>query len=182
MESTPSSQQLVRLLADEARRKIVAALILHDGPLSSAAVADAAGLSAREAVDAVTRLTAGGLVAEAGGGYSLLDHVFQQAARAEAPPAEPSAHDDLPAEVAHVLDGAFRDGKLLQWPAKRSKRLFVLDYLAQQFEIGKRYTEAEVNIRLRQFDDDVATMRRYLVDEQFLDRGYGEYWRCGGSF
>jgi len=25
-------------------------------------------------------------------------------------------------------------------------------------------------------------MRRYLVDEQFLDRSNGEYWRCGGSF
>ena len=69
----------------------------------------------------------------------------------------------------------------MQWPSKRSKRLIVLDHLAQQFQIGMRYTEREVNDVLRRFDDDVATMRRYLVDEQFLDRSQGEYWRCGGS-
>ena len=81
-----------------------------------------------------------------------------------------------------MLDLAFKNGKLVQWPAKRTKRLVVLDHLAQNFDIGKRYKEAEINDLLKAFTDDVATMRRYLVDEQFLDRGNGEYWRCGGSF
>ena len=83
--------------------------------------------------------------------------------------------------MARVLDLAFKDGRLVQWPAKHAKRLIVLDYLAQHFDIGTRYPEPNVNELLSQFSDDVATMRRYLVDEQFLDRSSGQYWRCGGS-
>ena len=73
------------------------------------------------------------------------------------------------------------DGKLVQWPSKRTKRLIVLDHLAQRFEPGVRYSEREVNALLRPVDDDTSTTRRYLVDEGFLDRADGEYWRSGGS-
>jgi hypothetical protein len=73
------------------------------------------------------------------------------------------------------------DGHLITLPAKRSKRLVVLDHVAQRFEPGERYPEAEVNRRLRQVHEDVAMLRRYLVDEGFLDRAGGIYWRIGGS-
>jgi Uncharacterized protein conserved in bacteria (DUF2087) len=29
--------------------------------------------------------------------------------------------------------------------------------------------------------DDYASLRRYLVDEEFLSRSGGEYWRTGGT-
>ncbi len=132
-------------------------------------------------VDSADRLINGGLLEGDTKGYSLIDEVFQRAARAEAPDTPPSAYTDHPEDVARVLDLAFKNGKLVQWPAKRTKRLIVLDHLAQQFDIGQRYKETEVNDLLKVFNDDVATMRRYLVDEQFLDRGNGEYWRRGGS-
>ena len=181
METTLDSQRLVRLLAEDTRRKVVAALVLADGPQTAAEVATATGLALRAVVDAGDRLVAAGLVDNDSGTYRLDTEVFQQVARAEAPLAPPSAHADKPAEEAKVLDIAFKHGRLVQWPAKRAKRLMVLDHLAQHFDIGTRYAEPEVNKKLRQFGDDVATMRRYLVDEQFLDRSNGEYWRCGGS-
>lgn len=182
METNLSSVQVVRLLAEEDRRKVVAALILSEGPCDTSQIAEATGLVSRTVIDACGRLLAAGLIRDDAAGFELVDQVFQLAARAEVAPSPPSDHDDQSADVARVLDMAFKNGKLVQWPAKRTKRLVVLDYLSQQFDIGKRYEEAEVNDRLRVFDDDVATMRRYLVDEQFLDRGAGEYWRCGGSF
>lgn len=75
------------------------------------------------------------------------------------------------------------DGRLTAIPAKRSKRLVLLDVLAQEFDLGRRYPEAEVNERLRPFHEDVAALRRYLVDEGFLDRDTpGIYWRSGGSY
>ena len=74
------------------------------------------------------------------------------------------------------------DGRLRSIPAKHAKRLVVLDHLAQRFEPGQRYAEAEVNQRLRQAHPDVAALRRYLVEEGFLDREGGVYWRAGGSF
>jgi hypothetical protein len=58
----------------------------------------------------------------------------------------------------------------------------VLDLLAQEFEPGRRYSEKAVNLALGRWHADTAALRRYLVDEGFLDRAGGEYWRTGGSF
>jgi len=44
-----------------------------------------------------------------------------------------------------------------------------------------RYEEREVNVTVIRFFNDYAALRRYLVDEGFLDRAGGEYWRSGGS-
>lgn len=84
-------------------------------------------------------------------------------------------------ERQQILERFLLGGRLVQMPAKRSRRLVVLDHLAQSFEPGLRYTEPEVNAALRGFDDDVAALRRYLVDEGFLAREAGVYWRSGGS-
>jgi hypothetical protein len=73
------------------------------------------------------------------------------------------------------------DGRLHTMPARRARRLVVLDHLAQRFEPGRRYPEVEVNRLLREVHDDVAALRRYLVDEGFLDRAGGQYWRSGGT-
>ena len=74
------------------------------------------------------------------------------------------------------------DGRLHTIPSKHSKLLVVLDHLAQSFEPGRTYPEAEVNEILRRFHPDFAALRRYLVDEQFLARQAGNYWRSGGTF
>ena len=78
---------------------------------------------------------------------------------------------------------AFLDdaGRLRTIPARRGKRLIVLDHLAQLFEPGERFDEVEVNRRLRDVHGDVAALRRYLVDDGFLTRDRGVYWRSGGS-
>jgi len=73
------------------------------------------------------------------------------------------------------------DGSLTAIPTKIRKRLVVLDLLAQQFEPGRHYEETEVNNALRAYHPDVAALRRYLVEEGFLDRAEGRYWRSGGT-
>ena len=80
-----------------------------------------------------------------------------------------------------VVDRFVQDGRLVIMPTKRSKRLLVLDHIAQSFEPGRTYPEAEVNEVLRGFHEDVAALRRYLVDEGFLSREAGVYWRTGGT-
>jgi hypothetical protein len=99
--------------------------------------------------------------------------------------------DAQPARWAARQDGRSRDpvlraffdadGRLTQIPAKHTKRLVVLDVLAQEFEPGERYRETEVNNRLRAYHPDVAALRRYLVENLFLAREAGWYWRTGGS-
>ena len=71
--------------------------------------------------------------------------------------------------------------KITTMPSRRTRRLQLLDCVAQAFEPGLRYAEAEVNDVLLQLYDDPAELRRYLVDEGFMSRQSGLYWRSGGS-
>ena len=48
---------------------------------------------------------------------------------------------------------------------------------AQVKEPGRTYTEREVNQVLVEFNDDVATLRRGLVDAGLLERENSIYWR-----
>ena len=79
-----------------------------------------------------------------------------------------------------VLRTFFRDGRLTEIPTKETKRRIVLERIALEFEPGLRYDEREVNVIVGRFFNDYASLRRYLVDERFLDRDHGEYWRSGG--
>jgi hypothetical protein len=56
----------------------------------------------------------------------------------------------------------------------------VLERIALEFEPGLRYEEREVNAIVGRFLKDHASLRRNLVDEGFLDREAGVYWRAGG--
>jgi hypothetical protein len=73
-----------------------------------------------------------------------------------------------------------RDGRIDAMPAKHSRRRQLLAEVAQVFEPGVRYPEHRVNDMLGALYPDYAALRRYLVDEDFLDRAGGEYWRIGG--
>jgi hypothetical protein len=159
---------LLRLLADDARRRVVAALVL--GASTAADVRTATGLPPRQITVALAKLVDAGLVvAGDDGSYLLLAEAFRLAAMKAAPP--------RPRE-----EPFFRDGRIVSIPVQRTKRLALLDRLAQEFEPGRHYTEKQVDAALRAFHDDHAALRRYLVDEGFLDRSGGEYWRSGGTY
>lgn len=74
-----------------------------------------------------------------------------------------------------------RDGRIETIPAKRSRRRLLLDQVAQAFEPGVRYPERCVSQFLGALHLDYAALRRYLVDEEFLSRAGGQYWRTGGT-
>ena len=61
--------------------------------------------------------------------------------------------------------------RLTEIPVSRSARTVVLERLASEFEVGLRYTEKEVNSTIQTFHPDYAALRRYMVDEGFLDQG-----------
>ena len=87
------------------------------------------------------------------------------------------------ARQERVARSFFDDGgRLHTIPSKRAKLLVVLDRLAQEFEPGQTYPESDVNEVLRRFHPDYAALRRYLVENDFLTREDGSYWRSGGTF
>jgi hypothetical protein len=88
----------------------------------------------------------------------------------------------LPADPPAALRPFIRDGRITALPAKRPRRLLLLDQVAQAFEPGRRYPEPVVDEILKAVFDDHCTLRRCLVDESFLSRTPdGTYWRAGGT-
>jgi hypothetical protein len=173
--------RLVGLLADEDRRRVVAALVL--GATDGQDIASTAGVDAARAGRALARLEDAGLVErDADGTLHLAAGAFAAAARAAgAARAEAQAGAPPEDDAARVLTRFVRDGRLVAIPASRAKRLVVLERLAQEFEPGRHYSESMVNLTLGRWHADTAALRRYLVDEGLLDREAGEYWRSGGS-
>lgn len=73
--------------------------------------------------------------------------------------------------VARLFDGP----RLVRIPARRRRRTVVLLELLRRFEPGRVYQEREVNDLLRQAHEDVASLRRELVDYRYLERSDGRY-------
>jgi hypothetical protein len=171
--------ELWGLLADEDRLRVFSAMAL--GARSVPAIAESAGIDPRAVVKALQRLEAGGVVVGSGQEWELRREVIAAEARRTSKTFEPYDEAGLPPRQASVLRAFLRDGRLASIPSVRSKRLVVLDHIAKVFEIGIRYPERDVDALLRAFHSDYAALRRYLVDEGFLTREAGTYWRTGGS-
>jgi hypothetical protein len=194
MDSSPGPRELLALLAEPDRLKALAAVALGAATLPQ--VAERAGLEPKAAARALSRLVAGGLLdGGAGEGYRVRAETLKAAARPPAPEAGaatgPAGVGGSGAAGADVLRRFVRDGRLLAMPAAHGKRLVVLDHLAGLFEPGRRYPEPEVNALLGRYHPDYAMLRRYLVDDGFLDRedepapsgsrSVKVYWRTGGT-
>lgn len=67
--------------------------------------------------------------------------------------------------------------RLKEIPASRKKRLVILRWLANKFEIGIQYPERTVNDILKRYHPDYATLRRELIGYQLMQRENGVYWR-----
>ena len=182
--SAPVAAQIVGLLADDDRLRVVAALAL--GADTLAEVIDRTGLGVREAAVALDRLTRGGLVVAARDERVRLatERVKQAARDAGRIRAEehPGTGADGGGPDAAVLRAFVREGQLVSIPTVRAKRRVVLEWLSGRFEPGRVYPEAETNRLLREAHPDHAALRRYMVDEGLLERRDGFYWRAGGAF
>jgi hypothetical protein len=185
MDDAPEARDLLALLAEPDRLKALAAVALGAGTVAE--VAERAGLEPRAAARAINRLVAGGLLeGEAAKGYEVRTAVLRAAARRPA-----AGQEDGGSQVSEVVGRFVRGGRLVAIPAARGKRLAVLNHLAGLFEPGRRYPEREVNEILRAWHPDYAMLRRYLVDDGFLDRADEPapsgsrsekvYWRTGGT-
>jgi hypothetical protein len=106
--------------------------------------------------------------------YRLDPETLRWAAQQVGPPRDAgialgAANEDEEA----VVRTFFRDGRLTEIGTKASKRRVVLERISIEFDPGIRYDEREVNAIVGAFLNDHAALRRYLVDERFLDRDAG---------
>jgi DNA-binding transcriptional ArsR family regulator len=74
-----------------------------------------------------------------------------------------------------VLSIFFRHGRLRKIPSQLKKQRIVLEQIAQEFEPDRAYEEMELNRMLVDFHDDVAWLRRSLVEHKIMTRADGIY-------
>lgn len=171
---------LLRLLIEPARLAVAGAVATAPG--DTASLAARSGRSEDEVRRTLAALVQAGLVVREGETYHLDVPAWRELAKALPQAASPSQRVafGMTDDEAQILGRFFRGDRLVEIPAQQAKRRVVLERLALELEPGVRYSEAEVNEVLRRFHDDHATLRRLLVDEGFVDRAAGEYWRSGG--
>jgi biotin operon repressor len=89
--------------------------------------------------------------------------------------ASSSGDDQEARERAKTIRDFFDGPRLKQIPAQRKKRVIILQHLLARFDPDREYPEKEVNTLLREAHEDVATLRRELVDYGFMTREGGVY-------
>ena len=70
------------------------------------------------------------------------------------------------------------NGALKSYPSREKKKVILLGEIIKNFNIGKKYTENEINRVLKRIFEDYATIRRALIQYGFLERSKdcSEYW------
>ncbi|WP_040477323.1 DUF2087 domain-containing protein [Longispora albida] len=167
------------LLAEPDRLKVYAAIVLGAGTPSE--IVAGSGLAPAAMVKAIKRLEQGGLVSAVDGRYVAAPEAIKGAIREAAANRQPEAPLHPDPKVDAVLRSFVKDGRIRRLPTVRAKLKLVLEHVALSFEPGVRYPEREVNEILRAwYPDDYAQLRRDMVDNLFLTRDAGVYWRSGG--
>ena len=164
---------LFKALADPARLRILG--LLAERPLAGHELADRLDLTPPTISHHMRRLVAARLVDVVADAQSRIYSLRTDAIR-EISTSVLNQQAAPESEEENAVLRAFFDGpRLRQIPASRKKRVVVLRRLLERFAPGRDYTEAEVNEMLRVAHDDVATLRRELVDYGFMARDRGIY-------
>lgn len=151
-----------------------------EGPVDVDAVARAHGVAPKTVLIAVGKLRAAGLLDDESRLVPERLRVFAAELSRPSPASADITDEAWNADEEKVLRAFFSGSRLLSIPAARGKKRIILEHLAQEFEVGTRYSEREVNEVLLRFHDDYAALRRYMIEEDLMSRADGEYWRSGG--
>lgn len=173
---------LLKVIADPERLRILA--LLAEQSCSDAALSRQTDLSTATINQHVRKLLDSGIVTASGGSpaqtYSLNTELLLSLRQT---PLDEAAPDPLSSGSGPNDDSArlkvvrnFFDGdRLKSIPARQQQKRIVLEHLVRKFEPDRKYPEREVNGILRNAHDDVASLRRYLIDFGFMTRERGIY-------
>ncbi|MGH2585084.1 MAG: DUF2087 domain-containing protein [Dehalococcoidia bacterium] len=175
--------EFFKALANTQRLRVAGAIAA--GPRTAAEVVATLEMSVREVMGHLGTLVQLGFARQEGEGAGARyawdeGHVRALAAEHLESPrvrALGGANDDR----TRVLASFMREGRLIGFPTGETRKQVILDYIAEQFEPDRVYTEREVNAILKEIVDDYATIRRALVDRFYLNRHQGVYWAGEGE-
>ena len=182
MEPAEQSEMLefVKALSHADRLRVVG--VLARKPASTKEISEALGMPFRDVVQHVDMLAHAGVILDQAGSWSIDTLNMEKLSRNELEgrretytPA-PDLRDKARKVLAAYLNA---DGTIRQIPAQEEKLRIILDYILQAFTPGVIYTEKEVNMIVRRFHLDTASIRRDMVDRKMLQRKSdgSQYWR-----
>lgn len=80
------------------------------------------------------------------------------------------------------IEGDFQNPESVQnlreIPNSSKKRLTVLKWVIDKFEMGVKYPEPKVDEILSRYYRDSQTLRKKLIDSRLMQEENGMYWRC----
>ena len=180
MNEEPEILAFVKALSSADRLRIIGVLVR--GKFTQSDIAEQLHLPVKDVFNHLAFLVQVGLVSEMDGVYDLNEKAIETFARGQFEGKRPSfeAKAEKPEDARKVLKNYLNaDGTLKQIPSAGNKLLIILNFIVDAFAFETNYAEKEVNTILRRFHIDTAALRRYLVDNGFMDRESDgtRYWR-----
>ena len=146
---------ILAALADDHAREIYAHIVLGQ-PVDAVLSA----ISPKKVERIIASLTSAGLVSATRDGWEVVPDAFGRALASAGTPARRKGVD-------RFLEG----GRLVGMPARAADRRAVLEHLAARvLSDDETVSEAEINVRLADVTDDIAGLRRALVDHGLFAR------------
>lgn len=185
-ESAHDLALLLKVIADETRLRILGSLAAE--PRTGKDLAIELDLTPPTISHHMRKLTDAGIVVASSDAqrqwYRLNTDFLMESRRVPLtqeprPASEPGSDDER--FRAKVLRDFFVGDRLKEIPAQRKRRVIVLQQVVERFLPDRTYSEREVNDMLRPVHEDVATLRRELVDYGFLQRDRGIYQLTRGA-
>ena len=174
--------KLFKCLSDASRLRIVQSLTRGD--MYTELLAERLGLTPSTVSFHMKKLEDAGLVASRKEQYytvyslrrELLEKtVYDLAASAPAQTDEQQKREEAYREK--VIKAFFEYGRLRSIPVQRRKKLICYQVIAEKFEIGRVYSEKEVNEIISPIWEDYCTVRRDMIGEGIFNREGGKYVR-----
>lgn len=168
-------------------QRLKMAALLVDEALTGKEIAARLGLRESDVPRQLAMLERLGLLARSEDRYRLDTKAMERLSRSvlaglrTAPEARSDDEnaDDFERQV--VKNFLLPDGRIREIPSQAKKRVALLKHVVQAFEPGVRYSEKQVNEILARYHSDFAMLRRYLYDDELLQReaNGAAYWRRG---
>ncbi len=80
------------------------------------------------------------------------------------------------------IEGDFQDCTSVKYlreiPGNSKKRLTILKWVIDKFELGAEYPQDKVDEVLKRYYPDCEALRNELVDSRLMQEENGVYWRC----
>jgi len=176
----PTTLDLLKAVLDPVRLAVLGASVA--GTVDIHGISETLNVTRAEVARAVGDLRSSGLVRPDGSlDAEALRDIARSLPRSSRRRGDPIA-GPWTEEEAKMLSRFFFDGRLVEVPSAARKRRLVIEKIALEFEPGRRYSERDVSLAIQLIHDDYASIRRYMIDEGFMARADGAYWRTGGRY